>query len=203
MTNIPEKEFYRLNEVCQYTDTQPYVLRFWESEFPQLSPERRGGSSSVYRKEDLELICRIKELLHEEEYTLSAARKLLDDESAGKSRGKKRSGAGSRDAKKKQAAEPRPAPEPAPAPHGEDPPNRILPFQAAAPEADASPPTVDRQRYQDAVDEIEHLRLKLREAERAREKAEAAAEGHRRLRERAAERVERLLEHLAESDEPR
>ena len=40
---LPQKEFFKLSEVCQFTDTQPYVLRFWESEFPQLNPERSSG----------------------------------------------------------------------------------------------------------------------------------------------------------------
>ena len=75
--NIPQKPFFRINEVCQLTDTQPYVLRFWESEFPQLSPDHGHGGKPVYKKGDVELILQIKHLLYEEEYTLAGARQVL------------------------------------------------------------------------------------------------------------------------------
>ena len=58
MQELPRKAFYRLSEVCQYTDTQPYVLRFWESEFPQLRPEAGAGGQPVYRKKDIEVVRR-------------------------------------------------------------------------------------------------------------------------------------------------
>ena len=61
MSEIPQKPYYRINEVCQYTDTQPYVLRFWESEFPQLNPGT-AGSPRVYTRQDLDLIQRIKQV---------------------------------------------------------------------------------------------------------------------------------------------
>ncbi len=79
MTEIPDKPFYKIGEVCQYTDTQPYVLRFWESEFPQLAPEKNRNGQRVYRRQDIELIFRIKKLLYEEEYTIAGARKRLED----------------------------------------------------------------------------------------------------------------------------
>ena len=60
---IPQKASYKGSEVCQYTDTQPYVLQFWASEFPQLRPRRSGGGQPVYSRRDLEVILRIKELL--------------------------------------------------------------------------------------------------------------------------------------------
>ncbi len=77
---IPEKPFYKLTEVCQYTDTQPYVIRFWESEFPQRAPTMGRSGQRVYRREDIELILRIKRLLHEEEYTIAGARRRLEEE---------------------------------------------------------------------------------------------------------------------------
>ena len=77
---IPDKLFYKLNEVCQYTDTQPYVLRFWESEFPQLAPEKHKNGQRVYRRQDIDLILKIKKLLYEEEYTIAGARKKLQNE---------------------------------------------------------------------------------------------------------------------------
>lgn len=78
-TAIPDKLFYKAIEVCQITDTQPYVLRFWESEFPQLASEKNRSGQRVYRREDIDLILRIKQLLYQEEYTIAGARKALDE----------------------------------------------------------------------------------------------------------------------------
>lgn len=75
---VPDKLYYKATEVCQITDTQPYVLRFWESEFPQLSSEKNRNGQRVYRREDIDLIFRIKKLLYEEEYTIASARKAID-----------------------------------------------------------------------------------------------------------------------------
>jgi DNA-binding transcriptional MerR regulator len=77
---IPEKPFYKIGEVCEYTDTQPYVIRFWESEFPQLAPAKGRSGQRVYRREDIDLILRIKKLLYEEEYTIAGARRRLDED---------------------------------------------------------------------------------------------------------------------------
>jgi DNA-binding transcriptional MerR regulator len=79
-TQIPEKLFYKAAEVCQITDTQPYVLRFWESEFPQLASEKNRGGQRVYRRSDIDLVFRIKKLLYQEEYTIAGARKAIDDD---------------------------------------------------------------------------------------------------------------------------
>jgi DNA-binding transcriptional MerR regulator len=79
-TEIPEKLFYKAAEVCQITDTQPYVLRFWESEFPQLASEKNRSGQRVYRRSDIDLVFRIKKLLYQEEYTIAGARKAIDDD---------------------------------------------------------------------------------------------------------------------------
>ena len=79
---IPEKLFYKASEVCQITDTQPYVLRFWESEFPQLASEKNRSGQRVYRRQDIDLVLKIKRLLYQEEYTIAGARKAIDDERA-------------------------------------------------------------------------------------------------------------------------
>jgi len=81
-TEIPEKLFYKAAEVCQITDTQPYVLRFWESEFPQLASEKNRSGQRVYRRSDIDLVFRIKKLLYQEEYTIAGARKAIDDDRA-------------------------------------------------------------------------------------------------------------------------
>ena len=78
MAEIPEKHFYKIGEVCQYTDTQPYVLRFWESEFPQLAPQKNRTGQRVYSRRDIDLIMTIKQLLYGEEYTIAGARKHLE-----------------------------------------------------------------------------------------------------------------------------
>src|SRR5262245_14546100 len=77
---IPKKLFYKIGEVCEITDTQPYVLRFWESEFPQLAPRKNRSGQRVYQRRDIDTVIRIKKLLYEEEYTIAGARKKLDDE---------------------------------------------------------------------------------------------------------------------------
>jgi DNA-binding transcriptional MerR regulator len=76
---LPKKEFYKVSEVCEHADTQPYVLRFWESEFPQLSPRKTRGGQSVYTRRDVDLVVRIKKLLHDEELSIAEVRKMLDD----------------------------------------------------------------------------------------------------------------------------
>ena len=82
--SIPPKRNYRINEVCEYTDTQPYILRFWESEFPQLNPAKSRGGSPVYSRKDIELVLRIRQLLYDEEYTIVGARRRLDQELKGR-----------------------------------------------------------------------------------------------------------------------
>ena len=83
--SIPRKLFYKIGEVCQLTDTQPYVLRFWESEFPQLAPKKSPSGQRVYRRKDFDLVMEIKKLLYEQGYTIAGARKRLgmDGDEAG------------------------------------------------------------------------------------------------------------------------
>jgi DNA-binding transcriptional MerR regulator len=80
--SIPDKLYYKAVEVCQITDTQPYVLRFWESEFPQLASEKNRSGQRVYRREDIDLILRIKKLLYEEENTNASARTAIEGNEA-------------------------------------------------------------------------------------------------------------------------
>lgn len=76
-TQIPRKPFFKIGEVCSLTDTQPYVLRFWESEFPQLAPNKSRTGQRIYRSRDVEMILEIKKLLYEEGCTIAGARKQL------------------------------------------------------------------------------------------------------------------------------
>jgi DNA-binding transcriptional MerR regulator len=75
--DMPRKLFYKVGEVCQLTDTQPYVLRFWESEFSQLAPTRSRTGQRLYRRKDVDLVMQIKKLLYEEGHTIAGVRKQL------------------------------------------------------------------------------------------------------------------------------
>ncbi len=77
LPDLPSRGYFLLKEVCEITDTQPYVLRFWESEFPQLAGKKRGRQVT-YTQDDVGLILQIKQLLHKEEYTLADARERLE-----------------------------------------------------------------------------------------------------------------------------
>lgn len=80
---IPNKLFFKIGEVCEITDTQPYVLRYWESEFKLLRPKKNPAGQRLYRKRDLELVLRIKHLLYTERLTLEGAKKRLLAEARG------------------------------------------------------------------------------------------------------------------------
>ncbi|MFQ5768496.1 MAG: MerR family transcriptional regulator [Acidobacteriota bacterium] len=79
---IPDKPNFKIGEVCRLTDTQPYVLRFWESEFPTLAPQKSRSGQRIYQRRDIETVLQIKHLLYEESYTISGARKKLETVSA-------------------------------------------------------------------------------------------------------------------------
>jgi DNA-binding transcriptional MerR regulator len=191
---LPRKAFYRLSEVCQYTDTQPYVLRFWESEFPQLSPQAGAGGQPVYRKKDIEVVCRIKELLYEEECTLEDARKKLAKELAG--------GKQPRPSRAKLHAAPTEAQRPAGTPPTMERQTsavsterkKLQPLPLPPEPVDVS--SIPRQRYEAAVDEIDHLRLALREAENTQRRADAAVAEARALAEQEQRRFEQAVRHL-------
>ena len=80
---MSKKLFYRIGEACKLLDIQPYVLRYWETEFPVLSPRKSKAGQRVYSEEELRLIQRIKQLLYEEGYTIAGAKKKLESELAG------------------------------------------------------------------------------------------------------------------------
>src|SRR3989441_3027834 len=81
---IPNKLFFKIGEVCELTDTQPYVLRYWESEFPALAPAKNTSGQRIYRRRDIETVLRIKQLLYEEGFTIAGAKKRLEMEMAGR-----------------------------------------------------------------------------------------------------------------------
>lgn len=73
--NIPEKLFYKIGEVSRITEVEPYVLRYWESEFPFLKPRKSRSGQRLYVKKDIETIFEIKRLLYEERYTIEGVKK--------------------------------------------------------------------------------------------------------------------------------
>ena len=81
---IPNKLFFKIGEVCELTETQPYVLRYWESEFPALAPAKNSSGQRIYRRRDIETVVRIKQLLYEEGFTIAGAKKRLEAELSGK-----------------------------------------------------------------------------------------------------------------------
>ena len=81
---IPEKLFFRIGEVCALIKVQPHVLRYWETEFPMLTPQKNRAGQRVYRRKDVEMVFRIRDLLYEEKFTIAGAkRKLIDDARGG------------------------------------------------------------------------------------------------------------------------
>src|SRR6266567_4140191 len=77
-----EKRLYKIGEVCKLADVQPYVLRYWETEFPPLSPNKSGGGQRLYTRHEIDIILRIKQLLYSEGFTIAGAKKKLEMEMA-------------------------------------------------------------------------------------------------------------------------
>lgn len=73
-----KKLYYKIGEACKQLDIQPYVLRYWETEFPSLNPNKSKSGQRVYNEKDLQIIGRIKELLYEEGFTIAGAKKKLE-----------------------------------------------------------------------------------------------------------------------------
>ena len=112
---VQKRLYYKIGEACKALGIQPYVLRYWETEFPALSPSKSRSGQRVYSEKELEVIRRIKQLLYDEGYTIAGAKKKLEGELAAGTLG--------------DSAGP-PATPPAPAPHS--PPSPPAVFQAPA-----------------------------------------------------------------------
>jgi DNA-binding transcriptional MerR regulator len=74
---IPDKLYFKIGEVSELLGVEPYVLRYWETEFPALSPKKSGTGHRLYRRKDVELLLRIKHLLYEKRFTIEGARQSL------------------------------------------------------------------------------------------------------------------------------
>ena len=91
-----EKDFYRIGEVSRLTALKPFVLRYWETEFPMLEPVKSASGHRLYRQEDVEMVLRIKRLLYDEGFTIAGARRHLREQNGdGESSSAAGAGAGS------------------------------------------------------------------------------------------------------------
>ncbi|MGB8261727.1 MAG: MerR family transcriptional regulator [Terracidiphilus sp.] len=75
---IPDRLYFKIGDVARICEVETYVLRFWETQFPQLKPNKSGTGQRLYRRRDVELALRIKQLVHDEGYTLAGARQALE-----------------------------------------------------------------------------------------------------------------------------
>jgi DNA-binding transcriptional MerR regulator len=146
---VQKRLYYKIGEACKELGIQPYVLRYWETEFPALAPSKSRSGQRVYSEKELEVIKRIKQLLYEEGYTIAGAKKKLETELV--------------DGSLPDAAEPTEMPTPEAA---EEAPAAPVPRTARkkaappAPELPATPPTLDS----DAAERIQTLRSGVEKA---------------------------------------
>ena len=80
----PEKRYYRIGEVSRITGVKPYVLRYWESEFRFMSPQKSRSQQRLYRRRDIDIILLVKKLLYEQRFTIAGARKKLREMGVGR-----------------------------------------------------------------------------------------------------------------------
>src|ERR1022692_2024671 len=81
-TTIPDKLYFRIGEVSEIVGVESYVLRYWESEFPGLSPKKSNTGQRMFRRKDVEMLLNIKQLLYDKKFTIEGARKALKSEKA-------------------------------------------------------------------------------------------------------------------------
>jgi len=77
--DIPDRLFFRIGDVAEIVDVKPYVLRFWETEFTDISPDKSSSGQRVYRRSDVESLLLIKHLLYKERFSIEGARKKIRD----------------------------------------------------------------------------------------------------------------------------
>lgn len=84
---IPDKLFFKIGKVAQLARVEPYVLRYWETEFKNLRPKKNEKGQRLYQKKEVKLALEIKKLLHDEGYTIEGAKKVLKEEIKKKKKG--------------------------------------------------------------------------------------------------------------------
>jgi len=140
---VQKRLYYKIGEACKALGIQPYVLRYWETEFPALAPSKSRSGQRVYSQKELEIIRRIKELLYDEGYTIAGAKKKLETELASGALGEGEDEAAAVQAGPEEESETPEAPPAAPAPPSAAPrrtrPQAVKPVvePAAAPETSA------------------------------------------------------------------
>ena len=148
---VQKRLYYKIGEACKELGIQPYVLRYWETEFPALAPSKSRSGQRVYSEKELEIIKRIKQLLYEEGYTIAGAKKKLETELA--------SGLGEEDGE--AVAAPPDVPEP-PAPPAK--PSRRKAAEAPAASVLAEAPEAPAALDTDAAERIQTLRSGIEKA---------------------------------------
>jgi DNA-binding transcriptional MerR regulator len=157
--SIPEKLFFKIGEVCDITGIQAHVLRYWESEFPMLAPQKNRAGQRTYRKRDVEMVLRIKELLYEDQYTIAGAKKRLTNELRGASKLKVVTPEMSAQA---QATQPAPQLVHAPESTSEDEPHSYAETHEHAALGESTP-AAEVELTEDRRDALRHLREQLRD----------------------------------------
>lgn len=76
---LPDKLYFKIGEVAELIGVEPYVLRYWESEFPEIAPTKSKSNQRLYKRRDVELITKIQELLYTHKFTIDGAKKKLKD----------------------------------------------------------------------------------------------------------------------------
>lgn len=150
---VEKRLYYKIGEACKTLGIQPYVLRYWETEFPALAPSKSRSGQRVYSEKELEIIRRIKELLYDEGYTIAGAKKKLEAELVSGTLGEPAETA------TQEAEAPAQATPEAPPAREEPPPPSLFAEEPAAPPLDT-----------DATERIQKLRSGIEKAlEEARE----------------------------------
>jgi DNA-binding transcriptional MerR regulator len=103
-TPIPDRLYFKIGDVARILGVEPYVLRFWESQFPQLKPNKSGTGQRLYRRRDVELALEIRELVHNQGYTLNGARQALGQQKQPKATTQPARGAGAAEANRASMA---------------------------------------------------------------------------------------------------
>jgi DNA-binding transcriptional MerR regulator len=153
---IQKRLYYKIGEACKELGIQPYVLRYWETEFPALAPSKSRSGQRVYSEKELEIIRRIKQLLYDEGYTIAGAKKKLEVELANGTVGGE-----PEDAVETAGEGPEETPETPPAP-----PRRATRSRSAAASAasDAEPASPADSLDTDAAERIQKLRSGIEKA---------------------------------------
>lgn len=150
---VQKRLYYKIGEACKALGIQPYVLRYWETEFPALAPSKSRSGQRVYSEKELEIIRRIKELLYSEGYTIAGAKKKLEGELASGSLGEPEEAQTAQTTEPAEPAAP-PPPLPAPARRSRPQPRSAEPVPAAP---EAVPETL-RQGEEETAETVQKLR---------------------------------------------